>query len=154
MCKPTCCSSNDSGGLGIAVAVLIGIVVISAIARPVIHVVEDILRIALIAVGTLTALAILTAVTFVVVRFRRTRRTVLQPVSPIRLHQVPETTAPHWQAQEIEPGIWACDDSQRQISVGMQSGYGMSAALYRKIQAALDAGQEVIIIDGKTGTWS
>ncbi len=148
MCKPTCCSSSSTNGsgLGAAIAVLVGILVISAIARPVIHAAEDILRIVLIAASTLVGLAITVAVTVFVVRVCRTRRT--HPVISIRSQQVPETSAP--QAFEIEPGIWTCVDPQRQILPA----YGNSAMLHRKIQAALEAGQQVIVIDGKTGTWS
>ena len=150
MCKPTCCSSSSGSGAGAAIAALVGIVIICAIARPIIHAVEDILRIVLVTVSVLAGLAIAALATLALTRLRMGNRHVTKPAESINLHQVPQIMPPGWQAQEIEPGIWACTGPQRQTLTG----YGKSAALHRQIQAALDAGKEVIFIDGKTGTWS
>ena len=57
MCKPSCCSSNNGSGAGAAIAALVAIVIICAIARPVIHAAEDILHIVLITVSALAGLA-------------------------------------------------------------------------------------------------
>ena len=154
MCKPTCCSSNNSSGAGAAIAALVAIVLVCAVARPVIHAAEDILHIVLIIVSALAGLAFLALVTLSFIRFRASKRPTASFAKLVRLHQVSQPAPLDWQAREIEPGIWVCDDPQRQIPAGMQPSYGMAAVLHRKIQAALEAGQEVIIIDGKSGTWS
>jgi hypothetical protein len=155
MCKPTCCSNDSGSGLGLAVAVLIGIAVIAAIARPVIHAAEVLLEILLITVSALAGLAILITVTIVVIRLRRTRHTAAVPLARTHLRQTAESSALAWQAQEIEPGIWSYGAPQRHELTGIQPGHGKSAPLHRQINAALDAGYEVIIIDGTTGrTWS
>jgi hypothetical protein len=87
MCKPSCCPGDSGSGLGAAVAVLVGIVLISAVAGPIIHAAEILLQIILITLATLAGLAILTAVTVLVIRSRRLRTAAMAP-QRIRLASV------------------------------------------------------------------
>lgn len=88
MCKPSCCSGDSGSGLGAAIAVLVGIVVISAVAGPVIHAVEILLQIILITLAILAGLTIVTAVTVLVIRTRRRLRTTAIAPQRIRLASV------------------------------------------------------------------
>ena len=98
MCKASCCPGDSGSGLGAAIAVLVGIVVISAVAGPIIHAAEILLQIILITLAILAGLAIVTAVTVLVIRSRRRLRTAtmapqrrLASVSHIR-----PGTGPSW----------------------------------------------------------
>ena len=62
---------SGGGGAGKLVAVVIGLVVAAAIARPVIHAAEDLLQVVVIAATGLVALGILSTVAVLVVRSRR-----------------------------------------------------------------------------------
>jgi hypothetical protein len=98
MCKPSCCPGDSGSGLGAAVAVLIGIVLISAVAGPIIHAAEILLQIILITLAILAGLAILTAVTVLVIRSRRARTAAIAP-QRIRLASVSHIrpgTGPSW----------------------------------------------------------
>lgn len=70
MCKPSCCPGNGSSGLG-AIAIIAGIVVVAAIARPMIDAAEVILRIALISLSVVMAIAIITTGIVLAMRLRR-----------------------------------------------------------------------------------
>jgi hypothetical protein len=99
MCKPSCCPGDSGSGLGAAVAVLVGIVVISAVAGPIIHAAEILLQIILITLAILAGLAILTAVTVLVIRSRRRLRTAAIAPQRIRLASVSHIrprTGPSW----------------------------------------------------------
>ena len=84
MCKPSCCPGDSGSGLGAAIAVLVGIVVISAVAGPIIHAAEILLQIILMTLAILAGLAIVTAVTVLVIRTRRRLRTTA--IAPQRIH--------------------------------------------------------------------
>ena len=88
MCKPSCCPGDSGSGLGAAVAVLVGIVLVSAVAGPIIHAAEILLQIILITLAILAGLAILTAVTVLVIRSRRRLRTAAIAPQGIRLASV------------------------------------------------------------------
>jgi len=99
MCKPSCCPGDSGSGLGAAIAVLVGIVLISAVAGPIIHAAEILLQIMLITLAILAGLAILTAVTVLVIRSRRRLRTAA--IAPQRIHlasvsHIRPGTEPSW----------------------------------------------------------
>jgi hypothetical protein len=99
MCKPSCCPGDSGSGLGAAIAVLVGIVVISAVAGPIIHAAEILLQIILMTLAILAGLAILTAVTVLVIRSRRRLRTAARAPQRIRLASVSHIrpgTGPSW----------------------------------------------------------
>lgn len=102
MCKPTCCSNESGSGLGIAIAVLIGLAAVVAIARPVVHAAEDILRIVLMTVGVLTGLAILTVMTILVIRLRHKWRLAARRNAGLPAHG--------WHARLVKPGTWSYRD--------------------------------------------
>jgi hypothetical protein len=92
MCKPSCCPGDNGSGLGAAIAALVGIGVIAAVARVIIHTVEIILQIAAITLSILAGLAILTAITVLVIRFRR------RHAAAITLQRIRLASARHFQA--------------------------------------------------------
>jgi hypothetical protein len=92
MCRPSCCPGDNGSGLGAALAVLVGILVISAVARPIIHAAEILLQVILITLAVLAGLAILTAVTVLVIRYRRGSR-----ASAIALTRIRLASASHFQ---------------------------------------------------------
>jgi hypothetical protein len=92
MCRPSCCPGDNGSGLGAAIAVLVGILVISAVARPIIHAAEILLQVILITLAVLAGLAILTAVTVLVIRYRRRAR-----ASAIALKRIRLASASHFQ---------------------------------------------------------
>src|SRR5215813_13736787 len=99
MCKPSCCPGDSGSGLGAAVAVLVGIVLISAVAGPIIHAAEILFQIILITLAILVGLAILTAVTVLVIRSRRRLRIAAIATQRIRLASVSHirsATGPSW----------------------------------------------------------
>src|SRR5262249_43031834 len=99
MCKPSCCPGDNGSGLGAAIAVLVGIGVIAAVARVIIHTVEIILQIAAITFSILIGLAILSAVTVLVIRFRRRRHAATITLQRIRLasaRHLQADTGPSW----------------------------------------------------------
>lgn len=110
MCKPTCCSNDNGSGLGIVIAVFIGLAVIVAAARPVIHAAEDLLKIVLVTVSALTALAILATVIIAVIRLRRTRHTTALSLTHMHSRQTAESPALAWQARQVKPGTWSYRD--------------------------------------------
>ena len=99
MCKPSCCPGHSGSGLGAAIAILVGIVIISAVAGPIIHAAEILLQIILITLAILAGLATLTAVTALVIRSRRRLRTAATAPQRIRLASVSHihpVTGPSW----------------------------------------------------------
>jgi hypothetical protein len=99
MCKPSCCPGDSGNGLGAAIAILVGIVIISAVAGPIIHAAEILLQIVLITLAILAGLAVLTAVTVLVIRSRRRLRTAAIAPQRIRLASVSHirpATGPSW----------------------------------------------------------
>lgn len=103
MCKPSCCPGNDKGtGFSLAIVALIGLVVISAMARPVIHAAEELLQVALIAIGVLVGLCMLIAATILALRFRRVRRAVAR--------QLTEQAAHGWHARLVRSGTLSYRD--------------------------------------------
>ena len=86
MCRPSCCPGDNGSGLGAAVAVLVGIVVISAVAGPIVHAAEILLQIVFITLAVLAGLAITTAVIILIIRSRRRSRST---VIPLRGAQLP-----------------------------------------------------------------
>ena len=95
MCRPSCCPGDSGSGLGAAIAVLVGIVVISAVARPIIHAAEILLQVILITLAVLAGLAILTAVTVLVIRYRRRSRAAAIAPQRIRLASAAMSSG-HW----------------------------------------------------------
>jgi len=77
MCKPSCCPGDNGGGPGIAVAGLIGVGLVVAEARPIVHAAEDLLRIVAITASALAGVTILTAATILIIRSRTTRTPAL-----------------------------------------------------------------------------
>ncbi len=88
MCKPSCCPSNSGGGLG-ALAAIAAIVFIVAIARPVIHAAETMLRvaaeIAVITLSVIASLAIIGVAIFIATRLRRNRHNT----APLQMRRLP-----------------------------------------------------------------
>ncbi len=76
MCKPSCCPGNTGGGLGALVAIA-AVVFIAAIARPVIHAAETMLRvaaeIAVITLSVIASLAIISGAVIIATRLRHNR---------------------------------------------------------------------------------
>ena len=86
---------SGGGGAGKLVAVVIGLVVAAAIARPVIHAAEDLLQVVVIAATGLVALGILSTVAVLVIRSRRGVRqsSVLIDYAPREAIPVPKRAA-------------------------------------------------------------
>ena len=85
MCKPSCCPGESGGtGLGIALAALAALALVSAAARPIIHTAEVIAQVVLITAAALLGLALLVLVTVVIIRVRSARRPVAAPL-PVQL---------------------------------------------------------------------
>ena len=101
MCKPSCCPGDSNGsGLGIALAALAGLALVSAAARPVIHTAEVIAQVALITAAALLGVALAALVTILVIRARSARR-----LAAARLHR---QLAPHTTAQAVPAApTWA-----------------------------------------------
>jgi hypothetical protein len=90
MCKPSCCPGNSGSGFGPLVVVIGAILFIAAIADPVIHAVEVILRIAIIGGSTVAAVAIVTTGAVIAIRYAQRQRALARssqqalPVSALR----------------------------------------------------------------------
>ncbi len=89
MCKPSCCAGNSGGsGLG-ALAAIAAIVFIAAIARPVIHAAETMLRvaaeIAAITLSIIVSLAMISVAVFIATRLRRNRHNT----APLQTQRAP-----------------------------------------------------------------
>jgi hypothetical protein len=92
MCKPSCCPGDSNGtGLGLALAVVAVLALVSAAARPVIHAVEVIAQVALIIAAALLGVALAALVTILVIRVRSARRF---RAAQLRRQLAAHTTAP------------------------------------------------------------
>ena len=81
MCKPSCCpGESGGGGLGIALAALAGLALVSAAARPIIHTAEVIAQVVLITAAAVLAVALMVLVTVVILRVRSARRPTATPL--------------------------------------------------------------------------
>jgi len=114
MCKRSCCPGDTGGGLG-GLAVIAAIVVIAAIADPVIHAAETMLRAAVeiiaITLSITAVVTISTAAAIIATRLRRTRHNTV----PLPSQQTPAII---WPAARVatrrhpaRPEIQACPQS-------------------------------------------
>lgn len=72
MCKPSCCRSGSTSGLGVVAMIIIGFAVVIVIAGPVIRFIEKLLIIAAITFACLAGVAVLAGVVALAMRYRQT----------------------------------------------------------------------------------
>jgi hypothetical protein len=117
MCKPSCCPGQNHSSLPAAVAVVAGLVVISAAARPLIHAAELVIQAALITIGAAVTLAVVALVTILLTR---ARRATIRPGAglPVTAHAAiePHPSARTWAQAAIADRIHALEPADRPVA--------------------------------------